>query len=161
MLAANEQRFWRIYHQYRDRPGGDYAELLRRGTVSAPEGVDVEAWRAEIRRQARRDKVSVSTSREGDRAVAMVGKTIPREREREVTAVEFERYVAVRELRNRAALLGHELIGWVRHDVESISLCRHCGARLYARTDAQRIEDGEALTQRCPGRPSVDLSEVP
>jgi hypothetical protein len=161
MLGANEQRFWRIYHEYLDRPGGDYAELLRRGAVSSPEGSDPEAWRAEIRRKARQDKISVSTSRDGDRAFAIVNRTIPREQEQDATARELERYVALRELRNRTSLLGHELIGWVRHDVESISICSHCGARLYARTDSEQIEDGEALTQRCPGRPPVDLTDVP
>ncbi|HET7380264.1 MAG TPA: hypothetical protein VFJ24_09510 [Gaiellales bacterium] len=161
MVPANEQRFWWIYHEYVDRPGGDYAELLRRGTVSSPDGVDVEAWRSDIRRKARQDKVSVSTSRAGDRAFAIVNKTITGDQEHEVSAVEFDRYIAVRELRNHAALLGHELVGWIRHDVESISLCSHCGARLYARTDSQPIEDGEALTQSCPGRAPVDLSEVP
>jgi hypothetical protein len=161
MLGANEQRFWQIYHEYLDRPGGDYAKLLRRGAVSSPEGSDPEVWRAEIRRKARQDKISVSTSRDGERAFAIVNRTIPREQEQEVTAREFERYVALRELRNRTALLGHELVGWVRHDVESISICSHCGARLYARTDSEKIEDGEALTQRCPGRPLVDLTDVP
>ena len=161
MLAANEQRFWRIYHEYLDRPAGDYAELLRRGTVSSPNGSDPQEWRAEIRRKAREDKVSVSTSRDGDGAIALVNKTIPPDQQQQMSAVELDRYVALRELRNRAALLGHELISWVRHDVESIAVCSHCGARLYARTDSQPIEDGEALTQRCPGRPPVDLSEVP
>ena len=161
MLAANEERFWRIQREYLERPEGDYAELLRRGEVSSRDGVDPEAWRAQIRRKARQDKVSVSTSRAGDRAFAMVNKPIGREQELEVIAREFRRYQALRELRNRSALLGHELVGWIRHDVESISLCGHCGARLYARTDSERIEDGEALTEPCPGHEPVDLTRVP
>jgi hypothetical protein len=161
VLAANEARFWRIYHEFRDRPGGDYAELLRSGAVSSPEGVDPEEWRAEIRRKARADKISVSTSREGTWALAMVNKTIPRDQEQEVLGREFDRYQAVRELRNQAALLGHELFGWLRHDAESISWCMHCGARIYARTGSEPIEDGEALTDRCPHREPVDLSDVP
>jgi hypothetical protein len=111
MLGANEQRFWRIYHECLDRPGGDYAELLRRGEVSSPEGSDPEAWRAEIRRKARQDKISVSTSRGGDRAFAIVNRTIAREQDQDATARELERYVPLRELRNRTSLLGHELIG--------------------------------------------------
>jgi hypothetical protein len=161
MLAANEERFWRIYHEYLERPGGDYAELLRRGQVTSHEGVDPEAWRAEIRRKARQDKISVSTSRDGQRAFAIVNRTIPPEQEQEVMAREFQRSEVLRELRNRSAALGHELVGWVRHDIESISLCRHCGARLYARTDARRSEDGEALTHPCPGRAPLDLSGLP
>jgi len=37
------------------------AHKLRRGEVSSPDGVDPEAWREEIRRQARQDKVRVTT----------------------------------------------------------------------------------------------------
>jgi hypothetical protein len=33
MLVAHQERFQRIYTDYRDRPSGDYAELLRRGEV--------------------------------------------------------------------------------------------------------------------------------
>lgn len=161
MLGANEQRFWRSYHEYLDRPGGDYAELLRRGAVSSPEGSNPEAWRAEIRRKARQDKIAVSTSRDSDRAFAIVNRAIAREQEQDATARELERYVALRELRNRTSLLGHELIGWVRHDVESISICGHCGPRLYARTDSEPIEDGEALTPTMSRAPTRRLADVP
>ena len=58
MLAEHEQRFARIVSDYLERPAGDYAELLHRGYVSSPDGVDPEAWRAEIRAQARRDKLA-------------------------------------------------------------------------------------------------------
>ena len=161
MLAANEQRFWRIYHEYLDRPDGDYAELLRRGEVTWQEGVDPEAWRAAIRRKARQDKISVGTSRSGERAFGFVNRRIPRDREQEVMAREFQRAEVLRGLRNRAALLGHEIVGWVRHDVESISVCRHCDERLYTRTDSQQIDDGEALTRPCPDHPPRDLSGLP
>lgn len=60
-LAAHEERFRRIYTVCLERPAGDYAELLRRGEVSSPDGVDPEAWREEIRRQARHGKVRVTT----------------------------------------------------------------------------------------------------
>ena len=56
---------------YLERPAGDYAELLHRGYVSSPDGVDPEAWRAQIRRQARQDKVRVITRRDGARAFAL------------------------------------------------------------------------------------------
>jgi hypothetical protein len=38
MLLAHEERFRCIYADYRDRPCGDYAELLRRGEVTPPRG---------------------------------------------------------------------------------------------------------------------------
>jgi len=62
MLAGHERRFARIVSDYLERPGGDYAELLYRGYVVSPEGLDHESWRAEIRAQARRDKLRVITS---------------------------------------------------------------------------------------------------
>jgi hypothetical protein len=161
MLAINDERFQRICRDYLERPDGDYAELLRRGQVSSRDGVDPEAWRAEIRRKARQDKISLSTSRSGQGAFAILNVTIPREHELAVTAREFQRYEMLRELRNRTAALGHELIGWLRHDIESISLCRHCGARLYVRTGAQRVQDGEALAGPCPVRAPSELSRIP
>jgi hypothetical protein len=60
------------------RPAGDYAELLRRGEVSSRDGVDPEAWREEIRRQARQDKVRVITYRLDEQlAFAMLNRTFP------------------------------------------------------------------------------------
>lgn len=53
MKPEHDARFRRIAEDYLERPGGDYAELLRRGQVSSPEGVDPEEWRAEIREGAR------------------------------------------------------------------------------------------------------------
>jgi hypothetical protein len=70
MKPEHDERFRRIADDYLDRPGGDYAELLRRGEVSSPEGVDPELWRAEIRTKARADKIRVMTIRSGDRAIA-------------------------------------------------------------------------------------------
>ena len=40
MLPEHEQRFERIASEFLERPAGDYTELLRRGHVSSPEGVD-------------------------------------------------------------------------------------------------------------------------
>ena len=59
MKPEHDERFRRIADDYLDRPGGDYAELLRRGQVSSPEGVDPELWRAQIRAKARADKIRV------------------------------------------------------------------------------------------------------
>ena len=50
--------------------GGDYGKLLHSGHVSSLDGVDSEAWRAELRAQTRRDTFRVLTVRDGDRAIA-------------------------------------------------------------------------------------------
>jgi hypothetical protein len=73
MLDEHEERFRLIVRDYLEHPAGDYAELLHRGRVTSPEGVDPEAWREEIRRQARQDRIRVITRRAGtSRAFAML-----------------------------------------------------------------------------------------
>ena len=72
MKPEHDERFRRIAEDYLERPSGDYAELLRRGQVISPDGVDPEQWRAEIRAKARADKVRVITIRSGDRAIAAI-----------------------------------------------------------------------------------------
>jgi hypothetical protein len=59
MKPEHDERFRRIAEDYLDRPGGDYAGLLRRGQVSSSEGVNPELWRAEIHAKARADKAMV------------------------------------------------------------------------------------------------------
>jgi len=87
----HEERFRRIAEDYLDRPGGDYAELLRRGEVSSPEDVDPEQWRAEIRAKARADKIRVMTIRSGDRAIAVRRLSIPKDQELAVLSAAMER----------------------------------------------------------------------
>jgi hypothetical protein len=70
MNPEHDERFRRIADDYLERPGGDYGELLRRGQVSSPEGVDPQPWRAEIRAKARADKIRVFTIRSRAREIA-------------------------------------------------------------------------------------------
>lgn len=81
MKPEHDERFRRIAEDYLERPGGDYAELLRLGQVSSPEGVDPEEWRAEIRAKARTDKIRVVTILSGDRAIAACQRSIPKDQE--------------------------------------------------------------------------------
>ena len=152
MLGAHEERFRRIYEDQRDRPAGDYAELLRRGKVVSRPGTDLEAWRAEIRRQARQDKVRVMTSTAGGRAFATLNPPVPTE-PAEVNALlarAAEQLEALGELSERSNALGHQLVGWISHNEEFISWCERCGGRIYARIAGDRTDDGEALTATCP-----------
>ena len=150
MLAEHEERFRRIASEFLDRPSGDYAELLRRGQVSSPEGVDPDEWRAEIRRKARQDKIRVITSRDGAGAFAMLNRKIPDDQAMEVMRHAFDRTTLLGEVARRSAKLGHELSGWLGHDDESIAFCQHCGARIYVRQGPPAVQDGEALTDSCP-----------
>ena len=114
MLAEHEQRFARIVSDYLERPAGDYAELLHRGHVSSPDGVDPDAWRAQIRAQARRDKIRVITSRDGASAIAALNRAVDDQEVR----TELERANVLRELTAAARTLGHEPGHWLRAERE-------------------------------------------
>jgi hypothetical protein len=151
VTPEHDERFRRIAEDYLERPGGDYAELLRRGQVSSPAGVDPEQWRAEIRAKARADKVRVITIRSGDRALAARERRIPKDQELAELTRELDRSVMLRGLAERARQLGHEIERWLRHDQENIAICTRCPARIYAQFDtATPIVDGEALDDTCP-----------
>lgn len=152
MTPEHEERFRRIAEDYLERPGGDYAELLRRGEVSSPEGVDPEQWRAEIRAKARADKIRVVTIRSGDRAIAARHRSIPKDQELAELTAAMERGQMLRPVAERARQLGHEIACWVAHDQEMIAVCPCCGARIYVRLDVDPpVVDGEALDEVCSG----------
>ena len=150
MKPEHDARFRRIAEDYLQRPGGDYAELLRRGQVSSPDGVDPEKWRAEIRAKAHADKIRVITIRDGDRAIAARQRSIPKDQELAELTRELDRSIVLRGLAERARHLGHEIDRWLRHDEENIAICTRCPARIYARFGAAPpIVDGEALDDTC------------
>ncbi len=142
----HEERFQRIVNDYLERPGGDYAELLNRGRVSSPEGVDAERWRERIRAQARRDKIAVVTFRDGDRAFAVRQRHVSDEEVR----YELDRMRVLMRLAAAARELGHEPGPWLRHDQESIALCSRCDARIYVGIGATSAIDGEQMSEPCP-----------
>ena len=146
----HEQRFQRIVAEYLERPAGDYAELLHRGYVTSPTGVDPEEWRAEIRAQARKDKIRITTIRDGDRAIAARKRVLPADQESEELRYEFESRELLRSLKHAAEELGHEIRAWVRNDEESITSCSRCGARIYALLESPPVTDGEAISEPCP-----------
>jgi len=150
MLDRHEERFRRILSDYLERPAGDYAELLHRGQVSSPEGVDPEAWRRQIRRQARQDKIRVITRRDGACAFAMLNPSLPAELGAELMQRALARGLTLQRHAETSRGLGHDPIGWLRSDDEYVSVCSRCGARIYARVGAQPVEDGEALSDPCP-----------
>jgi len=137
----NEERFRRILSDFIERPGGDYAELLRRGQVVSPAGVDVETWRREIRAKARADKIRVATIRDGERAIAL--------KRREYTdaeaRAELERGERLTRLATHAREHGHELGPWLRQDDESIAVCTRCTAHIYVCTGAEWVIDEAGL----------------
>jgi hypothetical protein len=150
VTPEHDERFRRIVEDYMERPGGDYAELLRRGDVSSPEGVDPEQWRAEIRAKARADKIRVFTIRSGDGAIAGLRRTVPKDQELAVLSAALQRSEVLQGVAARARQLGHEIVHWVAHDQESIAMCARCPARVYVRFGVDPLVlDGEALDQVC------------
>ena len=149
MNFDHELRFQRVVAEYLERPAGDYAELLHRGYVTSPPGVDPEEWRAEIRAQARKDKIRVMTIRDGERAIAARRRVLSAEQEQEELRCELERHELLRSLKHAAEELGHEISAWVRNDQESITSCSRCGARIYVRLESPPVSDGEAISEPC------------
>jgi hypothetical protein len=146
----HDERFRWIAEGYLERPGGDYSELLRRGRVRSPEGVDPEQWRAEIRAKARADKIRVVTIRDGDRAIAARERKIPEDQELAELTVALEQGEVLGGLSRTAGRLGHEIPGWLRHDDEAIAMCARCPARIYVRFEAASpVVDGDALDDAC------------
>lgn len=124
----------------------DYHELLVFGQVQRVVD-DPEGWRREIRRQARRDNVRVSTVARGTSVAAI--------RIRGVTDGQMRLALRVmeanREAMDRASLLGHEVRGWIRvADGEAATRCSRCGARLYVRVEPPPLVlDGEVFEVAC------------
>ncbi len=116
------------------------------GTSAPRKGSTREQWRDRIRSKARGDKLRVATFRHGDRAIAT--------RQRPVSGAELrcelDRMTLLTQLAEAARELGHEPSSWVRHDQQSIALCLRCDARIYARTGAMALSDGEGISQPCP-----------
>ena len=107
---------------------------------------------AEIRAKARADKIRVFTIRSGDRAIAGLRRTVPKDQEFAVLSAALERSEVLRGAAERARRLGHEIVHWVAHDEESIAMCPRCHARIYIRLDTDPpVVDGEALDVDCRG----------
>jgi hypothetical protein len=120
-MPEHEQRFERIASEFLERPAGDYAELLRSGHVSSPDGVDPDEWREEIRRNARQDRIRVITSRVGDGAVATLNRKIPDDRAMDAMRAALDRTTALGDLEERSAELGDELGRWLRQRKPTVS----------------------------------------
>jgi hypothetical protein len=148
-LPEYDQRLHQILNDYLERPAGDYAELLRRGYVSSPDGADLEQWRAEIRAHARKDKIRIATRSDGTRAFAFRGPQTPEAEQLAELTHELTRAEQLRQLAHTARQLGHRPGPWLRHDTESITVCTRCTARIYARFEPRPISDGEALSESC------------
>ena len=125
----------------------DYGRLLARGDVIRPlaELEDPDAWRAELRRQAKADKLKIRTGTTSQIAYAVLP-----ESDTPARAEETVRYGRMlRHIVPLATALGHEPVIGERDGDEAIFMCDRCQALAYG--DAANEMAGGSLTQeRCP-----------
>jgi hypothetical protein len=130
-----------------------YHQFLRFGHVSATVS-DPDEWRAELRRQARRDKIpfhSFVVGRDpGGGYCVWAGKARKADsgQVREIWALMSVQHEAT----SRAALYGHEKVVWIRvmRGEKAAGRCERCGGRVYvSRLTKPPIMDGDVFERRC------------
>lgn len=135
----------------------DYGRLLARGGVirriEEVEGID--AWRREIRRQARADRISVRTGVNEHIAYAYLVSGLTPERE-----AEADRYT---EVMQRAIPLAvhsrHEPEPLLRDGDEVICKCARCSALGYANA-TEDIIGGELFEDDCPRKEKPAMTNL-
>jgi hypothetical protein len=132
----------------------DYNELLRFGEVIRRVD-DPDDWRAEIKVQARADKIKVRTgTANSDNGVvwAYLRHLDDREIPEEEMRATFERGRVSGEAIERAALRGHNVPRILRAEgTQAASVCVECGARLYVDTSTSPpLMEGEVFDNDCP-----------
>lgn len=144
---VHEHRFNELAAGFLERRGGDYQTLLGYGRVTLEPVPDPDAWRREIRRQARRDRVRVRTWVDEHGAVgAMISPDVSNPA---VYQAELDRFAVMQDAAMKLLMAGHVLAAWLRRGDESITFCTRCDARVYMRTAPRVIRDGEAFEVSC------------
>jgi hypothetical protein len=128
----------------------DYGRLLAAGQIVriVEEVDDPEAWRAEIRRQARADRIRVRTAVSADAVYAFL-----RDGATEARAAETERYkAAMRRAIPAAVASGHEPSVFLRDGGEVICGCNRCLALGYIEAFEPAVIVGSLFEDACtPG----------
>lgn len=119
----------------------DYGELLAHGHV-VRQVEDADAWRADIRAQARADRIEVRTGADGCAVHALV-------RRPDDNTGDGEYLAALKELAATAAALRHEPALVARHRSEMLISCDRCPALGYADAE-EHVVGGSLLDTGCP-----------
>lgn len=125
----------------------DYGSLLAAGQVVRDRGVlDLpDAWRAQIRRQARADRIKVRTGESGETLWAMLPEAGAKER-----SAESARYTkAMRTVIPRASDLRHEPVLLLRDGDEALLQCARCEALGYVDIVGGPLLGGTLLEEEC------------
>ncbi len=135
----------------------DYGQLLASGQVlhRVEDVVDVDAWREEIRRQARADKITVRTGVDSGLVWALGMR-----REQPVQRAEMHRF---QRLLSRVAPLavdlGHEPSVMLRDGDEVVCACDRCSALGYGDT-AGDVVGGALFEDECPNEEPPKLTAL-
>lgn len=133
----------------RVRRRDDYGKLLATGQAILPvdEVEDPEAWRAEIKRQARADRIKVRTGITGETLWALTAGPLT-EAQREEDTRYFHLY---HRLESEAGARGHAFKVELRDGEEAVFSCGRCGALGYADAAAGPLVGGQLFESNCPG----------
>lgn len=113
-------------------------------------------WRAEIRRQARADRLKVRTGVTAGKVWAMLAGDIPAAQQDENLRY-FHLFTS--DLEPRAEDLGHQVRVVIRDGEEALLICRACGVRGYADAAAGPLIGGPLFEDEVPGgRPARRLT---
>jgi hypothetical protein len=125
-----------------------YGELLAKGhtIVRLSEIEDVDAWRAEIRRQARADRIKIRTGVNDTIVWALLAGKLTTSHEQE-----HDRYMrALQEAVPRAAVLRHEPSVLLRDGDETVCGCERCAAVGLIDTGLHGLIGGSLFEDECP-----------
>jgi hypothetical protein len=127
----------------------DYGRLLAAGKVARPiEQVDdADAWRAEIRRNARADRIRVRTGSTGRKLWAVLARPVA-----EAELADEERYFhLIEDLKSRARRHGHVPKVGARDQMEVLLRCERCEAMGYADAASGPLIGGPLFEEACHG----------
>jgi hypothetical protein len=135
-----------------------YGELLARGSVvvALSDIQDPDKWRADLRRQARADRIKIRTGVNEGLAYALLagGETSARRQE-------SNRYMAaMREAIPRAAALRHQPAVLLRDGDEIVCGCERCSAVGLVDAGTDRLIGGGLFEEDCPHEDPPALTAV-
>jgi hypothetical protein len=151
-----QRRIERLVKRVRRRD--DYGGLLATGQAIHPvdEVDDPAAWRAEIKRQARADRIKVRTGVTGGMLWALTAGPLT-DAQREEDTRYFHLY---HRLESDAKTCGHAFKVELRDGEEAVFSCERCGALGYADAAAGPLVGGQLFESDCSGEELPDATDA-
>lgn len=151
-----QRRIERLAERVRRRD--DYGKLLATGQAihRLDEVEDPGAWRAEIKRQARADRIKVRTGITSGMLWALTPAPLT-EAQREEDTRYFHLY---HRLESEAKLRGHSFKVELRDGEEAAFSCKRCGALGYADAASGPLVGGLLFESDCSGEELPDANDV-